>query len=178
MEKKLYAKLFLYMFTAVFTAGFALTWVYLRDFWEAAGNSAFYALFFGALVSLGGGKMHSLAVRRVPGWRDEDFASLRRERAFGMNVPAGEAHDLALRFLTGQAGLILEFNDREKGLIIARAPMSLHSFGSIVKMEFRDDGSRAAVSLLVKPVVGLTMIDNGTTLSLAHKIERGLSGSV
>lgn len=178
MERRFYFRLFLYTFAAVFAAGFALTWAYSRDFWEAAGGSAFYGLFFGALVSLAGGKMHSLAVKRVPGWRDEDFASLRRERAFRMNLPAGQAHDLALRFLTEQAGLVLEFNDREKGLIIARAPMSLHSFGITVKMDFRDDGGRAAVGLLVKPVVGLAMIDNGSTLSLANRIERGLSGSV
>ena len=178
MERKFYVRLFLYMFTAVFTAGFALTWAYSRDFWEAAGGSAFYALFFGALVSLAGGKMQSLAVKSVPGWRDEDFASLRRERAFGMNLPAGQAHDLALRFLTEQAGLVLEFNDREKGLIIARAPMSLHTFGITVKMDIRDDGGRTEASLLVKPVVGFALIDNGATLALAHKIERGLSGSV
>ncbi|MDT8287078.1 MAG: hypothetical protein RQ748_08230 [Elusimicrobiales bacterium] len=178
MERKLYFRLFLYTFAAVFAAGLALTWAYSRDFWEAAGGSAFYALFFGALVSLAGGKMHSMAVRNVPGWRDEDFVSLRREREFRMNVPPGQAHDLALRFLTEQAGLVLEFNDREKGLIIARAPMSLHSFGITVKMDIRDDAGRAAANLLVKPVVGLSLIDNGATLSLANKIERGLSGSV
>ncbi len=177
MERKLYLKLFLFTFAAVFSAGMALTWAYSRDFWEAAGGSAFYALFFGALVSLAGGKMHSLAVRRVPGWRDEDFASLRRERAFRMNLPAGQAHDMALRFLTEQAGLLIEFNDALRGLIIARAPMSLHSFGITVRMDIRDDGGRAAASLLVKPVVGLSLIDNGETLALANKIERGLSGS-
>lgn len=178
MEKRFYFRLFLYSFLGVFAAGLAATYVYSRDLSAAAFSSGFYALLFAVIIAGIFGGLHAKAVKAVPGWRDEDFVSLRRERSFTMNVPYAQAFDIALRFLAEQAGLTLEYNDREKFIAIARAPMTLNSMGMTVKVDFREEGERTAVKLLVKPVMFLSMIDQGETLALASKIERGLSGTV
>ncbi|MEW5905242.1 MAG: hypothetical protein AB1734_00505 [Elusimicrobiota bacterium] len=178
MEKRFYFRLFLYTFIFVFAAGMAVTYAYARDLMASAFSSAFYALLFAVIIAGIFGGLHAKAVKKVPGWRDEDFASLRRERSFTMNVPYARAFDIALRFLAEQAGLVMEYNDREKFVAIARAPMTLNSLGITVKLEFREEGERTGVNLLVKPLTPFSMIDQGETLALASKIERGLSGTV
>ncbi|HBE88139.1 MAG TPA: hypothetical protein DDW67_03250 [Elusimicrobia bacterium] len=178
MEKRFYFRAFLYSFLFIFLTGWAASSYSAGDPARAAVSAAYYSLLFSVMIAGVFGGLHARAVKRVPGWRDADFASLRRERAFIMNTPYPQAFDLAARFLSEQAGLVLEYNDRAKFVIIARAPMTLNSFGITVKIDLREEGERTGVNLLVKPVMPFSMIDHGETLALASKIERGLSGTV
>jgi len=135
-------------------------------------------LFFGFLIFIILGFLHSRAVEKIAGDKSEESMRTCQVRNIELPLPYDSAFDLCIRSLDLISRCKVREEDRSRGRITARSSINWKTWGDTISFEItRRSNETTAVKITSRPTSRSTIVDYGKNLENVKTIVSFLEGA-
>lgn len=121
--------------------------------------------FFGGLMSLTLGLLHSWSIKRMSSGISEKTEGVHHVRNVELRLPYDKAYDLCIESISMIKKCRIKNEDRSQGKIDAKAGMTWKTWGDVISFDVRKiNNDRIHVEISSRPAVRTTLIDYGKNL--------------